>query len=149
LTALIASPQRLVLVSSDLHQIGQPGLSDLQSRSRWADFQAYANSKLFVVALAFGVGRRWTHVPSNAVNPGVVPTKMGGPQAPDDLELGVETQVQLGVSTERDALVSGKYFYHKHIRSAHPAASDVNFQNQLLGAFAQLTGVELPAAVAP
>jgi len=74
---------------------------------------------------------------------------MGGPQAPDDLELGVETQVWLAVSAERDALVSGKYFYHKQIRTAHPAASDVNFQNRLLNTCAQLTGVELPSAVAP
>ena len=73
---------------------------------------------------------------------------MGGPQAPDDLELGAETQVWLAVSAARDALVSGKYLCHKQIRSAHPAASDVNFQNQLLNACAQLTGVELPSAVA-
>ena len=130
LTALIAIPQRLVFLSSELHQTGQPDLSDLQSLRRWSGFQAYSNSKLFVVALAFSVARRWPHVLSNAVNPGVVPTRMGGPHAPDDLELGVETQVWLAVSAERDALVSQKYFYHKQIRSAHPAASDVNFQNQ-------------------
>jgi hypothetical protein len=68
---------------------------------------------------------------------------MGGPQASDDLELGAETQVWLAVSAERDALVSGKYLYHRQIRSAHPAASDVNFQNQVLDACARLTGVEL------
>ena len=149
LTALIASPQRLVFLSSGLHQVGQPDLSDLQSRRQWSGLQAYANSKLFVVALAFGVARRWPSVLSNAVDPGVVPTRMGGPQAPDNLELGAETQVWLAVSPERDALVSGKYLYHKHIRSAHPAASDVNFQKQLLDACAQLTGVELPSVVAP
>ena len=77
------------------------------------------------------------------------PARMCGPQAPDNLELGGETQVWLAVSAEKDALVSGKYFYHKHIQSAHPAASDVNFQNRLLAAYAQLTGVELPSAVAP
>jgi NAD(P)-dependent dehydrogenase (short-subunit alcohol dehydrogenase family) len=150
LTTLIASPQRLVFLTSDLHRSGEPDLSNLQWRDRrWSGSQAYANSKLFVVALAFGVARRWPHVLSNAVNPGWVPTKMGGPQASDDLELGAETQVWLAVSAERDALVSGKYLYHKQIRSAHPAASDVNFQNQLLDACAQLTGVELPSAVAP
>ena len=150
LTALITSPQRLVFLTSDLHQGGEPDLSDLQWRQRrWSGSQAYANSKLFVLALAFGVARHWPHVLSNAVNPGWVPTRMGGPQARDDLEQGAETQVWLAVSAERDALVSGKYFYHKQIRSAHPAASDVNFQNRLLNTCAQLTGVELPSAVAP
>ncbi len=148
LTALIASPQRLVFLTSELHRSGEPDLSDLQWRDRrWSGSQAYSNSKLFVVTLAFGVARRWPHVLSNAVNPGWVPTKMGGPQAPDDLELGAETQAWLAVSGERDALVSGKYLYHKQIRSAHPAASDVNFQNQVLDACARLTGVELPSAV--
>jgi NAD(P)-dependent dehydrogenase (short-subunit alcohol dehydrogenase family) len=148
LTALIETPQRLVFLSSELHQIGQPDLSDLQSLRRWSGFQAYSNSKLFVVALAFNIARRSPNVLSNAVNPGLVPTRMGGPQAPDNLELGGETQVWLAVSTEREAVVSGKYLYHKEIRSAHPAASDVNFQNQLIGACAQITGVELPLAVA-
>ena len=74
---------------------------------------------------------------------------MGDPQAPDNLELGVETQVWLAVSAERDAPVSQKYIYHKQIRSAHPAASYVYFQNQLLDACARLTGVELPSGVAP
>src|SRR6266436_6030418 len=150
LTALIASPQRLVFLTSELHRSGEPDLSDLQWRDRrWSGSQAYSNSKLFVVALAFGVARHWPHVLSNAVNPGWVPTRMGGPQARDDLEQGAETQVWLAVSAERDALVSGKYFYHKQIRSAHPAASDVNFQNRLLNTCAQLTGVELPSAVTP
>src|SRR5258708_10051307 len=147
LTALIASPQRLGLLTSELQRSGEPDLSGLKWRDRrWSGSQAYSNSKLFVVALAFGVARRWPHVLSNAVNPGWVPTRMGGPQAPDDLEQGVETQVWLAVSAERDALVSQKYIYHKQIRSAHPAASDVNFQDQLLDACAQLTGVELPSA---
>ena len=150
LTALIASPQRIVFLTSELHRSGEPDLSDLQWRDRrWSGSQAYSNSKLIVVTLAFGVARRWPHVLSNAVNPGWVPTKMGGPQAPDDLELGAETQVWLAVSAERDALVSGKYLYHKQIRSAHPAASDVNFQNQVLDACARLTGAELPSALAP
>jgi NAD(P)-dependent dehydrogenase (short-subunit alcohol dehydrogenase family) len=150
LTALIASPQRLVFLTSDLHRNGEPDLRDLQWRQRrWSGSQAYSNSKLFVVALAFGVARRWPHVVSNAVNPGWVPTKMGGPQAPDDFELGTETQVWLAVSDEQAALVSGQYVYHKRVRAAHPAAADVNFQNQLLDACAQLTGVSLSPAVAP
>ena len=150
LTALIASPQRLVFLTSELHRSGEPDLSDLQWRDRrWSGSQAYANSKLFVAALAFAVARMWPHVRSNAVNPGWVATRMGGPQAPDDFEQGIETQVWLAVSEEQGALVSGQYFYHKRIRAAHPAAADVNFQNQLLDACARLTGVELPSAVAP
>jgi NAD(P)-dependent dehydrogenase (short-subunit alcohol dehydrogenase family) len=150
LTALIARPHRLVFLTSELHQSGEPDLSDLQRRQRrWSGSQAYSNSKLFVVALAFGVARLWPDVLSNAVNPGWVATRMGGPQAPDDFEQGVETQVWLAVNDEPAALVSGRYFYRKRIRAAHPATADINFQNQLLDACAQLTGVPISPALAP
>src|SRR5207244_2583780 len=67
LTALIANPQRIVFLTSELHRSGEPDLSDLQWRDRrWSGSQAYSNSKLFVVALAFGVARRWPYVLSNA-----------------------------------------------------------------------------------
>jgi NAD(P)-dependent dehydrogenase (short-subunit alcohol dehydrogenase family) len=49
--------------------------------------RAYSESKLYVAALAFAVARHWPDVLSNAVDPGWVPTKMGGPGAPDDLEM--------------------------------------------------------------
>src|SRR5467141_2703028 len=148
LTALIASPRRLIYLTSGLHQGGDADLRALHSRQlRWSGSQAYANSKLFDVVLAFAVARLWPHVLSNAVDPGWVPTKMGGPSAPDDPEQGVATQVWLAVSDERDAKASGRYFYHKRTRAADPAASDVTVQNGFLATCEQLTGVRLASAV--
>jgi hypothetical protein len=72
---------------------------------------------------------------------------MGGPSAPDDPEQGVATQVWLAVSDERDAKVSGRYFYHRRTRAAHPAASDLDVQNGFLAACEQLTGARLASAV--
>src|SRR5207302_5294150 len=89
------------------------------------------------------VARRWPHVLSNAVDPGPVPTKMGGPSAPGDLEQGVATQVWLAVSEEPVAKVTGRYFYQKRTQPAHPAASDVTVQDAFLAACEQLTGVRL------
>jgi NAD(P)-dependent dehydrogenase (short-subunit alcohol dehydrogenase family) len=140
LTALIEGPHRLIYLTSGLHQGGDP---DLRDQQRWNGSQAYANSKLFDVVLAFAVARLWPHVLSNAVDPGWVPTKMGGPSAPGDLEEGVATQVWQAVSDERDAKVSGRYFYHKRTRAAHPAASDITVQNEFLAACEQLTRVRL------
>ena len=149
MTALIEGPQRLIYLTSGLHHGGDPDLRDLQwRRRRWSGSQAYANSKLFDVVLAFAVARLWPHVLSNAVDPGWVPTKMGGPSASDDLEQGAATQVWLAVSDERGAKVSGQYFYHKRTRAAHPAASDVTLQNGFLATCEQLTGVRLGSAVA-
>ena len=88
LTALIERPQRLVYLSSGMHRGGDPDLADLQwSTRRWNGSQAYADSKLFDVVLAFAIARRWPAVRSNALEPGWVATKMGGPGAPDDLDL--------------------------------------------------------------
>jgi NAD(P)-dependent dehydrogenase (short-subunit alcohol dehydrogenase family) len=144
LTALIRAPQRLIYLSSGMHRGGEPDLSDLQWRSRrWNGSQAYANSKLLDVVLAFAVARRWPSVLSNALEPGWVATKMGGPRAPDDLTQASETQVWLAVSHDPNAMVSGHYFYHRRLRDSHLTASDPNIQDGLLSACGQLGGVAL------
>jgi len=148
LTALIEGPRRLIYLTSGLHQGGDPDLRALRSRQlRWNGSQAYANSKLFDVVLAFAVARLWPHVLSNAVDPGWAPTKMGGASAPGDLEQGVATQVWLAVSEDPGAKVSGRYFYRKRTQTAHAAASDVAVQDAFLAACEQLTGVRLPTEV--
>jgi NAD(P)-dependent dehydrogenase (short-subunit alcohol dehydrogenase family) len=72
-----------------------------------------------VVALAFAVARHWPQVLSNAVDPGWVRTKMGGPAALVDLDTGQRTQTWLAVSDEPAAMVSGRYWHH--LRQEGPA----------------------------
>jgi len=60
LTALIHRPKRLVYVSSGLHQNGDASLNDLAWEQRkWQAQQAYSDTKLHDVLLAFAVARRW------------------------------------------------------------------------------------------
>jgi len=114
LTALIERPKRLIYLSSGMHRAGDPDMTDLLwKRRRWNGSQAYSDSKLFDAVFALAFARRWPAVRSNAVDPGWVATKMGGRGAPDDLELGSETQVWLAVSQDSAAMASGAYFYHK------------------------------------
>lgn len=149
LTSLIRMPRRLVYLSSGLHRNGEPVLEDLQSeRRRWSGFQAYADSKLHDTTLAFAMARLRPDVFSNAVDPGWVATKMGGPGAPEDLVKGSETQAWLAVSDETAARASGRYWFHKQPRETHPAVRDPKFQEGLLDACAQLSGVRLPAFTA-
>ena len=62
LTALITA-RRLVYLSSGMHRGGEADLSDPQwARRRWDGAQAYSDSKLFDVVLAFAVARRWPGV---------------------------------------------------------------------------------------
>src|SRR5271163_438111 len=144
-TALMTRPDRLVYLSSGMHRGGDPDLSDLQwERRPWNGSQAYADSKLFDVVLAFAVARHWPEVLSNAVEPGWVPTMMGGPGAPDDLSLAPVTQVWLATSDDPAATVTGRYFYHQREAETNPAASGVEVQEGLLEACARLAGVTLP-----
>jgi NAD(P)-dependent dehydrogenase (short-subunit alcohol dehydrogenase family) len=145
LTALLTRPDRLVYLSSGMHRSGNPDLSDLQwVRRGWNGAQAYSDSKLFDVVLAFAVARRWPGVLSNAVEPGWVPTKMGGPGAPDDLSLAPVTQVWLAVSDDPAATVTGGYFYHQRPRDVNPAANSMDVQNGLFDRCADMTGVVFP-----
>ncbi len=144
LTALIKKPKRLVYLSSGLHRNGDASLKDLAWEQRpWQGQQAYSDTKLHDVLLAFAVARRWPGVLSNALEPGWVPTKMGGAGAPDDLDEGHRTQVWLAVSDDPAATVTGGYFYHMRPRKPNPAARDIERQEELLDACKGFSGVAL------
>jgi NAD(P)-dependent dehydrogenase (short-subunit alcohol dehydrogenase family) len=128
-----------------MHTGGDPSLRDPQwDQRRWNGAQAYSDSKLDDVLLAFAVARRWPKVRSNAVEPGWVPTRMGGAGAPDDLSLGPVTQAWLAAGDDPRADVTGEYFYHQRTRRAHPAAGDPRRQDALLDYCAALTSTPLP-----
>ncbi len=146
LTALIEKPGRLVYLSSGMHRGASAGLDDLVWKSRvWRGAEAYAESKLHDVLIAFGFARRWPGVLSNALEPGWVATRMGGPGAPDDIDEGYRTQAWLAVSDDPEARVTGRYFYHLRPRAPNPAVRDSDLQDRLLAACARLSGVALPA----
>jgi len=144
LTQLIERPDRLVYLSSSMHYGGEASLRDVDwTERRWDTNQAYSDSKLFITALAIALAKRWPKVLSNAVDPGWVPTKMGGAGAPDDLEEGHLTQTWLAVSDEAAAKVSGAYWHHRKPRKPAADAVDTAFQDRLIAKLADLTGVKL------
>ena len=144
LTALMLKPGRLVYLSSGMHTGGDASLDDPQWTGRpWNGSQAYADTKLHDLLLAFAVARRWPDVLSNALTPGWVPTRMGGPGASDDLEQAHLTQAWLAVSDDPEARVTGGYFYHRRPRDMNPAAQDPRLQDRLLDYCRELSGVAL------
>ena len=143
LTCLIQKPQRLIYLSSGLHLGGSPSLKKLTPGNGGIGYSA---SKLHMVLLAKAMARKWPGVYSNAVDPGWVPTKMGGPGASDDLQKGFETQAWLAVSNDAGAQVTGRYFYHLRETSCHPRADETSLQDQFLAACEAVTGVHLPEA---
>ncbi|MFF2267357.1 SDR family NAD(P)-dependent oxidoreductase [Cellulosimicrobium cellulans] len=136
LTALMTKPARLVYVSSAVHQHGSRDLLRIDRGQ-----VTYEDSKLYVTALAMACASRWPGTVSHAVDPGWVPTRMGGADAPDDLTAGYETQVWL--ATHDVAPRSGSYWYHRAAERSHPATHDPRFQRALLRVLQDRTGIRL------
>jgi NAD(P)-dependent dehydrogenase (short-subunit alcohol dehydrogenase family) len=141
LTCLMQRPKRLIYLSSDMH---------LQGRSKLESFRTepsrinYSDSKLHVLMLCMAVARKWPQVYANALDPGWVPTKMGGQGAPDDLQKGYETQTWLAVSSDEKAKVSGRYFYHRKESRHNPEADDALLQERFLSLCQEITGASFP-----
>ncbi|MDQ3803323.1 MAG: SDR family NAD(P)-dependent oxidoreductase [Acidobacteriota bacterium] len=141
LTCLIQRPERLIYLSSDMHLLGRPKLESFKTETGRI---TYSDSKLHVLMLCRAAARKWPQVYANAVDPGWVPTKMGGPGAPDDLQKGCETQVWLAVSDDEKAKVSGRYFYHRKESRHNPEADDTSLQERFLSLCQEITGASFP-----
>jgi NAD(P)-dependent dehydrogenase (short-subunit alcohol dehydrogenase family) len=141
LTCLIGKPKRLIYLSSSMHLHGRANLENFKKDSSRI---SYSDSKLYVLMLCMAAARKWSDVYSNAVDPGWVPTRMGGYGAPDDLQKGYETQTWLAVSNDSKAKVSGRYFHHLTERRYNPQASDVMLQERFLNLCKDITGIPFP-----
>jgi NAD(P)-dependent dehydrogenase (short-subunit alcohol dehydrogenase family) len=141
LTCLIQKPKRLIYLSSGMHKGGHSKLDNFNMDVSGIN---YSDTKLHVLMLCKAVARKWPDVYANVVNPGWVPTKMGGSVAPDDLKKGYETQVWLAASNDEKAKVSGNFFYHQKETGYNPEADDVQLQDRFLMTCKEVTGVVFP-----
>jgi len=144
LTALVTTPDRLVYLTSGMLLEGRPDLDDVQfERRRWDANAAYCESKLHDLLLTRAFARLLPGARVNAVSPGWVPTRMGGPGAPDDLDEGCRTQVLLATGTGPLAGETGGYWWHEQPATMHPASGGTALQDRLLAYCAERSGVEL------
>ena len=132
LTSLINKPKRLIFIGSNMH---------LQGNCIVENIVNYSDSKLLVLMLAFAVARRWSDIYVNTVDPGWVPTKMGGSSAPDDLNEGAKTQVWLASSKNAD--FSGRYLFHMQETNHSSKADDEKAQEELIERCEAISGVVL------
>ncbi|MFV0257976.1 MAG: SDR family NAD(P)-dependent oxidoreductase [Acidimicrobiales bacterium] len=141
LTVSMPLPGRAIFLSSSMHRSGRPDLAPILA----GHGGSYADSKLLVTTLALALAARYPRLLAHAVDPGWVPTQMGGPAATDDLAEGHRTQVWLATAPEAGiAPRTGGYWHHRTERRPHPAALDPAFQQQLIEALATITGLALP-----
>lgn len=141
LTALILRPERLIYLSSSMHRQGNASEDKLTAILERRYNPGYSDTKLHDLILALAVARKWPETISNAVDPGWVPTKMGGRTAPDDLEKGFLTQVWLAVEHDKEAMLSGRYLHHKRKMSYNSQAKNEGIQEKFLSVCEQITGI--------
>jgi NAD(P)-dependent dehydrogenase (short-subunit alcohol dehydrogenase family) len=74
-----SAPARIVNVSSVAHEVGHLDFDDLQLNHGYRPYRAYADTKLANVMFTYELARRLagTGVTANAVNPGLVHTRIG------------------------------------------------------------------------
>ncbi|MDQ1043000.1 hypothetical protein [Streptomyces sp. V4I2] len=72
-----------------------------------------------------------------------MPTKMGGPGAPDDLQLGHQAQEWLASSDDPQALTTDGYWFHRQQLQPHHAVHGEAFQDHLLRRLAEETNTAL------
>ena len=130
-------------VSADLKLSG--ARPNLESFKTDISHITYSDSKLHVVMLCKAVARKWPNVYANTLDPGWVPTNMGGRGAPDNLQKGYETQVWLAVSNDEKAKVSGRYFFHQKETRSNQEADNVILQEKFMILCQEITGVALNA----
>ncbi|MFL5783250.1 MAG: SDR family NAD(P)-dependent oxidoreductase [Bacteriovoracaceae bacterium] len=124
LATLLKRPERMIFLSSGMHLSGSLNLDRKKC--------SYSDTKLFDLMFAKYFAREWPGTFINAVDPGWVPTRMGGPGAPDSLVKGAETQAWLATSNDPAALVSGKYFHHQKVHRSNPIADSLEAQEKLI-----------------
>ena len=120
-----------------MHRGGSTDLSRLASGAA-----SYSDTKLWVTALSQAFAFRWPDTASQAVDPGWVPTHMGGSAAPDDLTEGRRTQIWLATAPHVTP-ASGGYWHHRQTQAPQAATTDAVFQRLLIDLLAETTGVAL------
>ncbi|MQS75535.1 SDR family NAD(P)-dependent oxidoreductase [Companilactobacillus halodurans] len=137
LTALINKPKRMVYTSSGMHQGSSLNLDDLENET------SYSSSKLQVILLMKQVAKKWPDVAVNSVDPGWVPTRMGGKFANDDLTMGYTTQIELATA-EKYQKTTGHDFHHLRIASYDKRIDDEKIQTEFIEKLVEMTGIKIP-----
>jgi NAD(P)-dependent dehydrogenase (short-subunit alcohol dehydrogenase family) len=144
LTCLMARPRRLVYVSSSMHTGGHPNVGGSVEGKEGLLRSGYSDSKLHNVQFAKAFARRWPHVGCYSVDPGWVPTKMGGTSATGRVEDGVDTFVMLALGQGVEGWSPGGYFFKSKETRPSTLADDVQLQDLLLVELAEISGVGVP-----
>jgi hypothetical protein len=80
-------------------------------------------------------------VATNSLEPGWMPTKMGGPGATDDMNQAHLTQAWLAAGDDSKSTVSSTYSYYFKRMDANPQANNPTLQDRLIAICTEISGV--------
>jgi hypothetical protein len=92
---------------------------------------------------AFGVVQGWPDRFSNWLKPGWVTSKMGGADAPDNMDQAHLTQAWLASGDDPKADVTGRYFYRLKRTEPNPRSHEVALGDRLIAICAEILGMAL------
>ncbi|EMC94642.1 hypothetical protein BAUCODRAFT_73524 [Baudoinia panamericana UAMH 10762] len=147
MTCVMDKPKRLLYLSSGLHTGGDISLKDVTWQQRsFSPFQAYSDTKLQDVLLAFAVARRWPDVQSCSLDPGWVQTKMGGMGAPGTVAAPAKAIADFASGERKIAgEKSGVHLGVSGPKAPHKGTLDVAKQDELMGLLEKLSGNSFPS----
>lgn len=147
LTCLVQPPARqTVFLSSSMHRGGRvpDAPADLLPRC------SYSDSKLHNTLMALAFARRFADAGASvhSLDPGWVPTRMGGSGAPDDIDAAVDAYVMLAEGRAglggRGGRRTGGYWCQGVPSRCASVAEDERVQERLLAELARISGVPVP-----
>lgn len=154
LTCLAPRPRRLVYASSDSHWGGSADLEEdfgwraRHAAGRFRDASAYADTKLYNTMFGYAFARRFggAGTTAHSVDPGWVPTKMGGAGATGDIEESERLYVMLAEGEGEAAGRNGCFWENGKREPARSkeCAYDEKAQDALLAKLEEITGVAVP-----
>ena len=101
---------------------------------------------LYDVLLAFAAARNWPDVRSNALEPGWVATRMGGPSAPDDMDQAHRTQAWLAAQRRSGRARDGRIFLPPSAaRSERTGPATQSFREGTVAACERISLIRWPA----
>jgi NAD(P)-dependent dehydrogenase (short-subunit alcohol dehydrogenase family) len=154
LTCLAPLPKRLIYASSDSHFGGTTNLDDFGWRERgrngrFSAASAYADTKLYNTMFGYAFARRFASrglEAAHSIDPGWVPTKMGGAGATGDLNESVRMYVMLAEGSGEAEGKTGCFWENgkKGPAQSKKDACDQRAQDALLKKLEEVTGVSVP-----
>ncbi|KAJ7276364.1 hypothetical protein B0H12DRAFT_1084994 [Mycena haematopus] len=141
LTCLMNKPKRLLFVSSGMHHSGKANVDGDEEKLLHS---GYSDTKLHDVMLAKVFARRWKDVVSFSADPGWVPTKMGGPSAPGNIEDAVDTFVMAALGEgQATPARTGAYLKKSRVEDPNSLAKDEGLQERLVKELERISGVKI------